>query len=128
MAILLNEQDTVVKPVLTTKHRRNGENGNCLAAAIASVLEITINDIPMFEEMTKNTWKNALFEWAGCIGIEVKFTNERPDGFAIGVGIHNSGECHAVVVHNGEFCFDTNGTDMFYPKHNYYLSIVKSVK
>lgn len=107
--------------VFTTKSKSKGENGNCLAASLASVLEIQIEEVPEFENMTKDTWKNALFEWASKCGYAVRFTKNPPVGFAIGVGIHPEGEFHAVVVLNGEFFFDPNGSDEFYETHRYYI-------
>ena len=109
--------------VFTTKFKSNGEKGNCLAAALASVLEIDLIDVPQFEEMTRSTWKSALFDWADLNGYIIEFTNERPAGYGVGVGVHPDGGLHAVVVFNGEFYFDTNGTDVFYQEHRYYIKV-----
>jgi hypothetical protein len=113
--------------VYTTKHKRNGERGNCLAAAFASILELQIQDIPQFEEMTRETWRKAVVDWGYNNCINIQFSKERPKGYAIGVGVHPEGGLHAVVVLNGEFCFDVNGSDLFYVEHRYYIH-VKRVK
>ncbi len=110
-------------PVLTTKSTLRGEKGNCLAATLASILDLNINDIPQFEEMCKATWKNALQNWSANIGIVITFTHDIPDGFSIGIGKHKSGELHAVILNDGKFHFDPNGTNLFYEEHRYCLSV-----
>jgi|TARA_B110000196_G_scaffold318860_1_gene335228 hypothetical protein len=108
---------------VTTKSSTKGENGNCLAAAFASILDIEIADVPKFEEMTKTTWKKALFDWASSINVEVAFTNSIPNGFCIGIGVHDSGEYHAVILRDGDFYFDTNGTEKYYVEHKYCITV-----
>lgn len=108
---------------VTTKSASRGEKGNCLAAAFASMLDIEISDVPQFEEMTKTTWKNALFEWASSINVEVKFTKSIPDGFCIGIGVHACGDLHAVILSNGDFYFDTNGSEDYYIEHRYCITV-----
>jgi hypothetical protein len=110
-----------MKKVLTTKSKKRGEKGNCLAAAFASILDLSISDIPQFEEMCKSTWKQALFEWCSSIGVKVEFTKSIPDGFCIGVGRHECGDLHAVILKDGRFYFDTNGSEKYYKEHRYCL-------
>lgn len=108
---------------VTTKSASRGEKGNCLAAAFASMLDIDISDVPQFEEMTPETWKKALFDWASSINVEVEFTRLIPDGFCIGIGIHENGMYHAVILRDGDFYFDTNGTEKYYVEHKYCITV-----
>ncbi len=109
--------------VFTTKFAERGEKGNCLAAALASILHLKIEDVPEFEEMCKSTWKPALRKWSSDVGASIEFTTSIPKGFSVGVGIHKSGGFHAVVLKDGFFFFDPNGTDLFYEQHRYCLDI-----
>lgn len=108
---------------VTTKSASRGEKGNCLAAAFASMLDIDISDVPQFEEMTPETWKKALFDWASSINVEVEFTRSIPDGFSIGIGVHECGFLHAVILNNGDFYFDTNGSGDYYVEHRYCITV-----
>jgi hypothetical protein len=108
---------------VTTKSASRGEKGNCLAAAFASVLDVDISDVPQFEEMTPETWKKALFDWASSINVEVEFTRSIPDGFCIGIGVHENGMYHAVILRDGDFYFDTNGTEKYYVEHKYCITV-----
>jgi hypothetical protein len=45
-----------------------GKGGNCLAASIASMLNLSIGDIPKFETMSKPMWKIALIKWLNSLG------------------------------------------------------------
>jgi hypothetical protein len=114
-----------MNPKKTTKSEKRGEKGNCLAAAFASILDLEISDIPQFEDMQKDTWKCALNKWASSIGINIEFTHSMPTGFSIGIGIHKCGEHHAVVLRDGLFYFDTNGTGKYYEEHRYCISVTK---
>ena len=107
----------------TTTSLSKGERGNCLAAALASILDLKISEIPKFEIMCKRTWKSALHEWSTGIGVMVEFTKSIPAGFCIGIGRHASGELHAVILLDGAFYFDTNGTNAFYEEHKYCLLV-----
>jgi len=109
----------------TTKSANRGENGNCLATALASMLDLKITDIPEFEDMCKNTWKPALHEWATKIGVNITFTKSIPKGFSIGIGRHANGLLHAVILEDGAFYFDTNGSGKFYEEHKYCLEVNK---
>lgn len=94
-----------------------------MAAAFASLLDIEIADVPKFEEMTKATWKGALFKWASNINVEVTFTKSIPDGFCIGIGVHENGMYHAVILRDGDFYFDTNGTEKYYVEHKCCITV-----
>jgi len=84
---------------------------------------LEIIDVPQFEEMCKDTWKDALHNWSSSIGVTITFTKSIPEGLSIGVGRHKSGYLHAVVLNNGYFYFDPNGTEQYYEEHRYCLSI-----
>lgn len=56
-------------PVTQTKLHIEGEQtGNCMRAAFASILEIEIDDIPEFEEMSDKKWFPNLLGWLESIG------------------------------------------------------------
>jgi len=109
----------------TTKKESNGEKGNCLAASLSSVLEMPLSLIPEFEDMHPSEWRNNLLNWAHSIGYKISFTTLKPSGYAIGVGVHPFGGLHAVVLFNGEFCFDPNSKELFYDEHRYYIQITQ---
>ena len=110
---------------MTSKSEKRGEKGNCLAAALASILDLEIVDIPQFEEMNKATWKDALHNWSLSIGVRIQFTKSLPTGLSIGVGEHRDGGLHAVVLNDGDFYFDPNGTNQYYEEHRYCLLVEK---
>lgn len=110
----------------TTKFASKGEKGNCLAAALASTLGIPISDVPEFEEMEPKIWKDSLHEWSRKIGVDIIFTKTIPKGFCIGIGRHSNGFLHAVILKDGAFHFDTNGSGEFYAEHRYCLEVKKS--
>lgn len=116
-----------MKLTLVTKSKERGEKGNCLAAALASMLDLEISDIPKFEEMCNATWKVALHEWAASIGVRVEFTREIPSGYCIGVGRAESGLLHAVILKDGFFHFDTAKSGGFYQEHRYCLLVERIV-
>ncbi len=67
-------------PVDQTKlHIPGKQNGNCMNAAFASILEIDIEDIPLFENMPESgygtkenpSWFSALTGWLESIGFHL---------------------------------------------------------
>jgi len=61
-----------MKPTDQTKlHIPGKQNGNCMNAALASLLEIDIEDIPHFEDMEKDKWYFALLDWLTSIGFHL---------------------------------------------------------
>lgn len=94
--------------------------GNCLRAALASLLEISnIDAIPPFEQMSDATWFRNFYDWLTSVGYEFygtqgpdgkrEFEFEGIDGYYIATGksprehVKNG---HAVVYHRGKFVHD----------------------
>lgn len=109
----------------TTKFRSKGERGNCLAATLASILDLEISEVPQFEEMAKEIWRHSLHEWSSSIGVRIEFTKSIPNGFCIGIGRHKTGDLHAVILKDGCFYFDPNGTGQYYNEHKYCIVVEK---
>lgn len=92
-----------MKPVTQTILHTETTKGNCLRAAIASILEIDIDDIPLFEEMGAD-WAPALDDWLWeQYQLDLDFCDRAlpPRGFSIAVGKSPRGIGHAVVALQG---------------------------
>lgn len=100
-------------PYQQTKTTENGERGNCLATSIGCLLDIDPVTIPAFEEMSKDAWRQALFDFLSAQGKRIITTEQAPEGFAIAVGWREDGVLHAVIVNNGVFYHDPNPTGHF---------------
>ncbi|WP_425953291.1 hypothetical protein [Ralstonia pseudosolanacearum] len=97
-----------MRPIDQTKHERTGQRGNCLAAALASILEIQINEVPAFEEMAPGAWKEELFEWCAARGylvVREQATLNLDEAYVL-VGISEAGCRHAVVASAGIIVHD----------------------
>jgi hypothetical protein len=105
-----------MKPVMQTKfsNKEGTEHGNCLSACVASILEIPLSEVPLFEELGKE-WGKAFFElfykhgYDICINEnEVDLLNPEKakgiDGYVI-VG----GDSFREWVVNGHGCLYKNG-------------------
>ena len=53
------------------KQTKFGEEGNCLAACIASVLDFAIEDIPDFLQNGPGEWFQMMNEWLSTMGLAV---------------------------------------------------------
>ena len=95
-------------PIFQTNIHTEGLNGNCMRASLASIFEISIDDIPSFEQMRKNKWKGAFKDWLKTIGYSLKETRLQPDtsDFYIVLGNTNRGILHCVVGKNGTTVHD----------------------
>ena len=103
-------KEIIMLPVLQTKmHDPPNQNGNCLAAAIASILEININDIPKFEDMDKEWWNN-LIQFLDKIGFSLAFYSEDIGlpgfYFVMGTSPRNPKINHQVIYKNGKLVHD----------------------
>lgn len=99
-------------PVKQTKFSTESENGNCMAAALASVLDLPLDSVPAFEEM-QGVWKTVFLEWLAERGLTVKTQTFPPDGLAIATGPSERGVHHAVVVNSGQFLHDPHPSNCF---------------
>lgn len=102
-------------PVTQTKMHDpdNGTHGNCLAAAMASVLEIPLSDIPAFEEMSEESWHDSLLEFLYGRGYDVDVLQVPPAGYGIAHGMGPRGVHHSVVVLDGEFIHDPHPSGLY---------------
>ena len=97
-------------PILQTKF---GNDGNCLAACIASLLEIDIDSVP---NPHSENWQNELNEWLvenhGIYILTVGFFDKEIvpvallSGYIIGVGLSFNNRKHAVLCRNGKVVHD----------------------
>jgi hypothetical protein len=112
-------------PVTQTKLHdpANGVRGNCLAAAIASVLEIPIDEVPAFEEhydLPDDEWFDLLYDFLDGRQLEALYTDRPPKGYAIAHGVGSTGIRHSVVVLDGEFVHDPHPRGTFLKTVDYY--------
>jgi len=80
-----------------------------MRAALASVFELSIDEIPPFEEMARGEWGDAFKQWLFEIGLTLVDTKADPrlDDFYLAIG--SAGEkamTHCVVYRNGELVHD----------------------
>jgi hypothetical protein len=106
-----------MKPVMQTKF---GEDGNCFAACVASILEVSIDEVPWLKE--PENWEdyslrlnNYLKEKHNLKLFAFEYdlvTNHYPDiltdGFYIVSGKIEGGLEHSVIYKNGELVHDSN--------------------
>ena len=99
---------------------RFGEEGNCFAACVASILEVSIDEVPWLED--PENWQDYSFRLNNYLKekhdqklFAFEFdalTNHYPDaltdGFYIVSGKIEGGLEHSVVYKNGELVHDSN--------------------
>lgn len=103
-----------MKKVFQTQLHTNDSPGNCLRAAIASVLEIDIDSIPKFEDMGDNPdWFVEFRKWSRESGygiVNVYPQSLPPSGYSLAVGLSPRHSYiythHCVVTLNGEIVHD----------------------
>ncbi len=81
-------------------------DGNCMSAAVASVLERPIETVPHFGDVG---WQQHLGDWLAPGGIIPVVSEGWPDdynGYGVGLGMGPRGLQHAVVVENGQLVHD----------------------
>lgn len=97
-------------PVTQTKlHDPPRQNGNCLAAALASILELPIEAIPEFEDMKKSEWWDELKSWLKIRGMyiinfdgeNIQFLLDNFDMYFIVSGTSPRGDCNHSVIYKG---------------------------
>jgi len=93
-------------------HIPGKQNGNCIAAALASLLEVGLDDVPKFEEMGENRWWIELRKWLKIQGFhlmswEIETGKEfYLPGYFIACGPSPRGFEHAVIYKNTEMVHD----------------------
>jgi len=96
-------------PIDQTKlHIPGKQNGNCMNAAFASLLEIQIEDMPNFEDMRDGKWYPALLEWLEELGFQLLRWDEEIylSGYFIANGPSPRGFEHSVVYLGAEMVHD----------------------
>ena len=116
-----------MNPVVQTKlHIPGRQNGNCLAAAFASLLEIPIEDIPCFEDMSDEKWYLELLNWTEGLGFQLcRWDKEMYfHGYYLVCGKSPRGNFnHIVVFQDGQMVHDPHpdGTGLELIKMTYVL-------
>lgn len=114
-----------MKPIYQTKF--GSKEGNCFQACIASILEISIEDVPDIDpagkaENDQLSWPRKLNQW---LNDKYKIQYTEFTGYPIGWGMHvghhtivglsprfqNEGLHHAVVAFNSKMVHDPIGPD-----------------
>lgn len=108
------------------KHNPPESHGNCFAACFASILEISIDEVPPFEDLPgfddgkSEAWLKVLNAWLKAHGLYAschKVPNDIPHrkapiGYAIATGRSPRGSwLHSVVFCDGQQVHDPAGTD-----------------
>ncbi len=84
------------------------QNGNCMAAALASIFELTLQDVPSFEDVPDSKWYAALHDWLRGMGFQLLGWKEEIhfEGYYIVNGRTSRDTDHSVVYHNGKMVHD----------------------
>lgn len=99
--------------------------GNCFTACVASLLELSLDDVPWFMTPDDGRWLERLQAWCGTRGLAAKYWPARgwcdedpearpflgvPTGLAImsGESPRNAGVFHAVIARAGALVHDPN--------------------
>jgi hypothetical protein len=95
-------------PVFQTNIHNESTKGNCMRASLASIFELNIDNIPKFEEMDKNAWKNSFKLWLSGMNLTLKEQCEPPSDsqFYIAIGDTERGVLHCVVAQLGKTAHD----------------------
>lgn len=98
-----------MKPVDQTKlhDAEQGIRGDCFRAAIASLLELPIEDVPPFEDYAED-WHAPFMDWAFSRDLEPVFLEPKdaPCGYSIASGLSPRGIMHSCLALDGNVVFD----------------------
>ena len=91
-----------------------GESGNCMSACLATIMGLSIDDVPNFFEVsnTHDEWWKAVHDWLETYGYglcTVDFSAEwmaRKRGYVIVSGVSERDLFHATIWKDGEFVHD----------------------
>jgi hypothetical protein len=99
-----------MKPVDQTQFAGQGAGGDCVRASLASILELSIAEVPHFLEIAAQPshWEIEFVEWLEALGIGVWREEGHYvfDGFYLASGPAERGVSHMVVYRNGELAHD----------------------
>ncbi len=77
--------------------------GNCMQAAFASLLELTLDDVPHFAAMADDEWWGAVLAWGRSRGYAVVTSDESINGvLGICTGQSPRGDFKHVVITRGD--------------------------
>jgi hypothetical protein len=86
----------------------SGRPGNCLQAAVASLLDLDVGDVPHFVE-TNGDWEAEFEAWVQAAGYRIVWRGPKdsPPAFGLAFGFTTrSVERHAVVYRDGAMAWD----------------------
>jgi len=93
----------VTQTILHDDHQ--GRTGNCLQAALATLLHLSLDDVPHFAE--HDDWLERFCAWAEERGYTVRHRSAgHPANLGIAFGPSPRGVKHAVVVRDGHIVWD----------------------
>ena len=92
--------------VYQSKFADKGEKPDSFRACLASVLDLTLRDVPPFEA-SQTDWQGYLIEFLFQYGLQLVDCNtSKPKGWSIINGMNAYGEGHNCVGYNGEVFHD----------------------
>lgn len=97
----------------------SGRMGNCLQAAVASLLDVPLDEVPHFAE--KAEWRSALNSFARSRGYFVHTRVLHPPDFGLAVGPSLRSPAHAVVVRDRAIVWDPHPSRAGLRSVSYYL-------
>uniref|UniRef100_A0A6M3JS73 Uncharacterized protein n=1 Tax=viral metagenome TaxID=1070528 RepID=A0A6M3JS73_9ZZZZ len=98
-----------MKPIFQTKlHIKGKQRGNCMRAVFASLLELSIDEVPPFEDMPDSKYFPKLLDWLESIGFYLLQWDEEIylPVFYIANGISPRGVSHSVVYFEEKMVHD----------------------
>jgi len=122
-----------VTPVRQTKFRNIEIRtyGNCLRAAVASLLDLSLEEVEPFEDhFDDHTWRQHFeYIWPASRGLVINSSGEPPPGYSICFGDSpRSDTGHAVIVLDGRLAHDPHpdGTGVLNPYRYYWFEKEKT--
>ena len=109
-----------MKPVFQTKFggpdAPESEQGNCLAAALASVFEVGLDEVPdLTGHINDGSWYHIILDWLAKRNLTltvVKLESGHPMGIhlmpCLSTTLNIPGDDHVVVIENGNTVHDPN--------------------
>lgn len=108
-----------MKPITQTRLHIRDENGlvvqkgNCFQAAVASLMDLEIDQVPNFIEYSDYEWFEKFCHFIKSKGYQYEVHYSPPDDYSIGSGISPRATkdhkvTHAVICLDGEMVFDVH--------------------
>lgn len=110
-----------------------GRIGNCLQAAVASILDRELNDVPHFCGVPEGcNWYGGMIQWLhneGYVFLDVRGKSNLfyHTGYVIACGESERGAMHAVVYENGELVHDPHPSKAGILEIDHYYIIAKKL-